>query len=58
MGFKLSITTDNAAFSEEEGGPNAEVARLLREVADDIENGRECGTIMDINGNNVGKYSL
>ena len=58
MGFKLTIKTDNAAFSEDEGGPNLEVARLLREAADKIENGGDGGVLMDVNGNRVGSYSL
>lgn len=61
MGFKLTIKTGNAAFCDEQTGeeaPNHEVARLLREAADEIENGADGGVLVDINGNNVGRYSL
>ena len=61
MSFKLSIKTDNAAFTNEDTGedaPHAEVARLLREVADRVEGGDDHGVIMDVNGNNVGTFSL
>jgi hypothetical protein len=56
--FKLNIKTGNAAFSEEEGGPHLELARLLREVADRVENGEDHGSVMDINGNSVGRWTL
>jgi hypothetical protein len=58
MAFKINIKTDNAAFSKEEGGPHAEVARLLREVAERVENGEDYGSVMDINGNSVGRWTL
>jgi len=32
----------------------AEVVRIMREVANRIENGCDCFTVSDINGNNVG----
>ena len=47
------IRTDNAAFDED---PNAETARILRKIADKIENGEEPVSILDINGNRVGTY--
>ena len=56
--FKLNIKTGNAAFAEEEGGPYLELARLLREVADRVENNEDYGSIMDINGNSVGRWTL
>ena len=54
MEFKLAIESGNEAFTED---PEAEVARILREVADKLqhENG---GNIRDINGNTVGLYEL
>ena len=61
--FSLDIKTDNAAFGEDEGGHTAasvaaEVARILRELAQDIENGGDGGAVMDLNGNKVGRYRL
>jgi hypothetical protein len=56
--FRLStIRTDNAAFQDGDDGA-AEVARILRDIADRIENGSREGSARDINGNNVGGWSL
>ena len=60
--FSLDIKTDNAAFGNE-GEHTAqsvasEVARILRELAQDIENGGDGGALMDVNGNKVGRYRL
>lgn len=53
--FNLSLRTANAAF--EENSTHYEVARILREIADDIENsGKLHGSVMDYNGNKVGTY--
>lgn len=53
--FTLKIGTDNAAFEHLE----YEVARILRGIANKIENGcDESGAIMDANGNTVGTYTL
>ena len=50
--FKLTIDLSNAAF---EGRIwMEELPRLLRAVAQKIENEEEIGTILDINGNTVG----
>ena len=52
--FTLQIETGNAAF---EHGGGAEIARILREVADRIAVGRftndDC-KLRDLNGNTVG----
>ena len=62
--FKLTIKTGNAAFCDpytgEESGwdENYEVARILREVADKIENGKREGKTIDYNGNSVGEYTF
>lgn len=45
----------NSAFGDDR---EAEVARLLREVAKRVEDGAESGTIKDINGNTVGEFSF
>ncbi len=61
--FKLEIETDGAAFcnpdtgSEDELWEGIEINRLLEEVQMKIEAGYTSGTIMDINGNRVGKWS-
>jgi hypothetical protein len=52
--FTLTIETDNAAFND---GGNAEVARLLREVAERVEDSTTDGTVKDINGNTVGVWA-
>ena len=49
--FTLQIETGNAAF---EHGGGAEIARILREVADRIAVGRFTNKLRDSNGNTVG----
>lgn len=56
--FQLWINTDNAAFEGEDKA--AEVARILRDIADKVE--REgvqwhFQTIRDVNGNDVGRFA-
>ncbi len=54
--FQIHISTDNAAFEDD-----SEIPRILRKIADDIDNGRDISmfqTILDANGNNVGRYGL
>jgi len=55
--FKLEIKTDNAAFEEiGEKSPRYEVCRILRELADRIEdNYSELYRLRDLNGNAVGR---
>lgn len=60
----LKIKTDNAAFCEEDGteaslARGAELARILRELADELADGND-GTfaVMDVNGNRVGTAQL
>lgn len=61
--FKLSINCDNAAFCDD-AGPTLqsavpEIARILRAVADRVEQGETCEVhrnIKDINGNIVGTF--
>jgi len=54
--FTLKIDTDNDAFTY----AGSEVARILREVADQMEgmddSKTKCQTVRDINGNDVGRY--
>ena len=56
--FTLSIETGNAAFGESLNEENAEIARILREVAAKLENCQTCGPIRDANGNTVGAFTL
>lgn len=53
MTFQMRIDSNNDAFTED--GP-AETARILREVADRLENGDEHAPVRDINGNTVGEF--
>lgn len=54
--MSLTFLTDNAAF---EGADKAlETARILRDIADDIEEGKDAGIARDGNGNNVGSWRL
>lgn len=57
--FKLTIHTDNDAFAE--GELTIELARILRDLADRVEEGevgRKSVTVYDINGNDVGRAKL
>lgn len=61
--FRLTIQTDNAAFHEDDGTPTfeargAEVARILRAVADRAEAGSCEGRCIDANGNKVGEWEM
>ena len=51
MRFILEIECDNAAFSDSK---SVEVARILHELADKIEDDCDEYYIKDINGNSVG----
>lgn len=53
--MRLTIETGNAAFEDD---PGAEVARILREVAELAEEGSTSGPLYDINGNPVGSWEL
>lgn len=55
MKFVLEFDCENAAF---EADSNAESARILRQVATALENGRVDGPIFDGNGNRVGTFAL
>jgi len=57
--LKIEMKTGNAYFREEDGGLcSYAVAKILREVAEKIENGRTEGKIIDGNGNCVGSFVL
>lgn len=55
--LRLKVRTDNAAFGD---GPDRELelGRILRAVADQIEQGDEHRVIFDLNGNAVGDWTL
>ena len=53
--MKIEFSTDNAAFDEY---GDAEVRRILEDIADRVQRGYGYGAIMDINGNHIGTWSL
>jgi hypothetical protein len=54
--FELKFLTDNAAFDDD---PRGEIARILRKLADDIDNGSQTeGGLYDLNGNRVGAFEI
>lgn len=58
--FTLTIDTDNAAFDDD---PGAEVARILRSVADRVDADLGPGPLLggaarDVNGKTVGRWSF
>lgn len=59
MKFILRISMENAAFAD--GSEGTELARILRKVADSIENTGEAPrcfeNVRDSNGNTVGQYA-
>lgn len=54
--FTFTIKTDNVAFDN--GNKFAELARILREVADQVEDGIVPAKVRDINGNLVGAFDI
>lgn len=65
--FTVNIKCDNAAFANDDGDDTTpesaapELARILREIAQKIEDGYDYDkfqTIRDINGNDVGRYAI
>lgn len=53
--FKVEIETGNAAFEDDR---NMELARILRQIAERLENGEDAGRVLDINGNKVGSFEM
>jgi hypothetical protein len=53
--FTLTIDTDNAAFEDH---PQAEVARILHNVAERLLFPLQEGTCRDVNGNTVGSFAF
>ncbi len=56
MIVEFGINCENAAFSGPEG--RREAARLLRQVADKIEQGHQGGPLMEVNGNKCGSWYI
>ena len=58
MKFIIRINLENAAFAD--GNEGAELARILRKLADSIESAGEAPRcfekVRDVNGNTVGHY--
>ncbi len=54
--FELTINTDNEAFEDAAG--TSEVARILRKIADKLDNMADAGRCIDYNGNIVGTWEL
>ena len=54
--FKLKFKTGNAAFVDDTA--RLESARILREIADKMDDGFERGACRDYNGNTVGEWEL
>ena len=54
--FIEPIPHSTAAF--EDGNRAPEMARILRDIANKVEGGRQAGTIRDINGNRLGEWGF
>ena len=54
--MKINFSTDGAAFDD--WGCYEEINRIFNQIAEDIRFGCDCGSIMDINGNKIGEWSL
>ena len=57
--FILEFSTGNAAFGDDSESRSAEIARILRTLADSVE-GRDWNLfkLLDLNGNTVGEAEL
>jgi hypothetical protein len=56
MRFDLKIDTKGKPFAADE--PRAEIARMLREIAEEVASGEPFGQVLDVNGSIVGAWSL
>ena len=63
--MKIEFNTDNAAFKDENASEmtndlwtREEVIRILQKIIRDIDYDYNHGSIMDINGNKIGEWSL
>lgn len=55
MKCTIKIDMDNAAFDET---PATELARILRDIAEQVEEGLTMLVIQDVNGNDCGKFKV
>jgi len=51
----IELRTRNSAFQEDDFSFGYEMARILRQLANSLENGATPTYLMDINGNKVGE---
>lgn len=60
--LKINIKTGNAAYSDENENITYEGRYALRadlnKIAEDIADGKDYGSVIDINGNKVGEWEL
>lgn len=56
--LKVKVKTDNDAFAEDNGGPGEECARIMRRIADSLDEGYTSGLCVDANGNTVGSWEV
>lgn len=57
--MKIEFVPDVLGYDAfQDGNDGFEMARILRRLADQVENGRRDGVMHDINGNKVGTWSM
>ena len=62
--MKIEFSTDGAAFKDSYTGDDndaafwSEYTRIISRINDQIASGHKYGSIMDINGNKIGEWSL
>ena len=54
--MKIQFSTSNAAF--EEYGTEYQLECIFERILQRIKNGESSGKIQDINGNNIGQWSI
>jgi hypothetical protein len=52
--FHLKFDTASDAFADD---PREEIARILRRVADQVEESRSYASVLDLNGNTIGSWT-
>lgn len=63
--LRIEFTTSNAAFAVDEPDKwtrdyyrNEEIKRVLKNVCNQLDNGKTSGSCIDINGNKIGTWSI
>lgn len=63
--LRIEFGTDNAAFGYDESDKwtrdyyrNEEIKRVLKNVCNQLDNGKTSGSCIDINGNKVGTWTI